>query len=44
MSSITGVDEERGATIQISFPLPDERLFRNQATEDILLLLLRNPG
>ena len=27
----------------IQFPLPDERLFRNQATEDILLLLLRNP-
>lgn len=44
MSSITGGDEERGATIHISFPLPDERLFRNQATEDILLLLLRNPG
>ncbi|WP_336365383.1 MarR family transcriptional regulator [Halalkalicoccus salilacus] len=43
MSSITG-EVEDGATIQISFPLPDERLFRNQATEDILLLLLRNPG
>ena len=43
MSSITGGVED-GATIRISFPLPDERLFRNQATEDILLLLLRNPG
>lgn len=43
MSSITG-EVEDGATIHISFPLPDERLFRNQATEDILLLLLRNPG
>lgn len=43
MSSIAG-EVEDGATIRISFPLPDERLFRNQATEDILLLLLRNPG
>ena len=43
MSSITGGTED-GATIRISFPLPDERLFRNQAMEDILLLLVRNPG
>lgn len=43
MSSITDEDENE-ATIQISFPLPDERLFRNQATEDILMLLLRNSG
>jgi predicted nucleotidyltransferase len=43
MSSITGEDENE-AIIRISFPLPDERLFRNQATEDILMLLLRNPG
>lgn len=42
MTSITGEDSEAG--IHISLPLPDERLFRNQATEDILLLLLRNPG
>lgn len=43
MSSIAG-ELEGGATVRISFPLPDERLFRNQAIEDILLLLLRNPG
>lgn len=43
MSSITGGPED-SATIRISFPLPDERLFRNQAMEDILLLLVRNPG
>ena len=43
MSSIAG-EFEGGATVLISFPLPDERLFRNQAIEDILLLLLRNPG
>lgn len=43
MASISGEVEE-GPTIRISFPLPDERLFRNQATEDILFLLVRNPG
>lgn len=43
MTSIAGGDESE-AMIRISFPLPDERLFRNQATEDILMLLLRNPG
>lgn len=43
MFSIAG-ESEGGATVRISFPLPDERLFRNQAIEDILLLLLRNPG
>lgn len=40
MTSITG---ESGEGVYITFPLPDQRLFRNQATEDILLLLLRNP-
>lgn len=34
-------DESSGVYIQ--FPLPEERLFRNQATEDVLLLLLRHP-
>lgn len=43
MNSNTGENESE-AMIRISFPLPDERLFRNQATEDILMLLLRNPG
>lgn len=43
MASISGEVKE-GPTIRISFPLPDERLFRNQATEDILFLLVRNPG
>jgi predicted nucleotidyltransferase len=40
MTSISG---ESGSGVYIKFPLPDQRLFRNQATEDILLLLLRNP-
>jgi predicted nucleotidyltransferase len=40
MASISG---ESGSGVFIQFPLPEERLFRNQATEDILLLLLRNP-
>lgn len=40
MTSISG---ESGSGVYIQFPLPDQRLFRNQATEDILLLLLRNP-
>lgn len=40
MTSISG-ENEGGVFVQ--FPLPDQRLFRNQATEDILLLLLRNP-
>jgi predicted nucleotidyltransferase len=40
MTSISGVS---GSGVYIKFPLPNQRLFRNQATEDILLLLLRNP-
>lgn len=40
MTSISG---ESGSGVYIKFPLPSERLFRNQATEDILTLLLRNP-
>jgi predicted nucleotidyltransferase len=35
--------DEWGSGVSIRFPLPEERLFRNRATEDILLLLLRNP-
>lgn len=40
MASITG---ESDSGVFIEFPLPDQRLFRNQAIEEILLLLLRNP-
>lgn len=40
MTSISG---ESGSGVYIKFPLPDKRLFRNQATEDVLTLLLRNP-
>lgn len=40
MDSNTGLS---GSGIYVQFPLPDERLFRNQATEDILRLLVRNP-
>lgn len=35
--------DESGSGVYIEFPLPDERLFRNQAIEDILLLFVRNP-
>lgn len=35
--------EGDGAGVWIAFPLPETRLFRNQATEDVLLLLSRNP-
>jgi predicted nucleotidyltransferase len=31
-----------GSGVYIRFPLPDERLFRNKATEDILRLFLKN--
>jgi predicted nucleotidyltransferase len=31
-----------GSGVYIRFPLPDERLFRNKATEDILKLFLKN--
>lgn len=40
MPSISG---ESGSGVYVQFPLPDQRLFRNQAIEDILLLFLRNP-
>lgn len=35
--------DESGSGVYIRFPLPEERLFRNQAIEDILLLFIRNP-
>jgi len=35
--------DESETGIYIQFPLPDERLFRNQAIEDILLLFVQNP-
>ena len=35
--------DESESGVFIEFPLPDERLFRNQAIEDILLLFVRNP-
>jgi len=40
MTSNTGVT---GNGVYVQFPLPEERLFRNQATEDVLLLFVRNP-
>jgi len=40
---MTREDDESGSGVYITFPLPDERLFRNQAIEDILLLYTRNP-
>jgi predicted nucleotidyltransferase len=40
MPSIT---EEPGSGVFVPFPLPDVRLFRNQAIEDVLLLFVRNP-
>ncbi len=35
--------DESGSGVYVQFPLPDERLFRNRAIEDILLLFVRNP-
>lgn len=35
--------DESGSGVYIRFPLPEERLFRNRAIEDILLLFVRNP-
>jgi predicted nucleotidyltransferase len=40
---MTSFTDEDGGGVYIQFPLPSQRLFRNQATEDILLLFLRNP-
>lgn len=39
---ISETDESRSG-VYIQLPLPDTRLFRNQATEDILRLFIRNP-
>lgn len=35
--------DESGSGVYIQFPLPEERLFRNRAIEDVLLLFIRNP-
>lgn len=35
--------DESGSGVFVEFPLPEQRLFRNQAIEDILLLFVRNP-
>jgi len=35
--------DEKGGGVFVEFPLPDERLFRNRAAEDILRLYVRNP-
>jgi predicted nucleotidyltransferase len=40
VTSNTGVP---GSGVHVQFPLPEQRLFRNQATEDVLQLLARNP-
>ncbi|MFA1610043.1 nucleotidyltransferase domain-containing protein [Halobellus rubicundus] len=40
---MTSYTDEKGSGVYIQFPLPQQRLFRNQATQDILLLFLRNP-
>lgn len=37
------ITDDSGSGVYIQFPLPEERLFRNQAIEDILLLFIRNP-
>lgn len=39
---VSGTDDT-GTGIFVRFPLPEQRLFRNRATEDILLLFARNP-
>lgn len=40
---MTSKTDDKGSGVYIRFPLLDERLFRNQAIEDMLLLFLRNP-
>lgn len=40
---MTSKTDESVDGVFVQFPLPDERLFRNRATEDILLLCVRNP-
>jgi len=35
--------DEFGSGVFVQFPLPDERLFRNRAMEDVLLHFVRNP-
>jgi predicted nucleotidyltransferase len=42
--TIVSMTDETESGIWISIPLPEERVFRNQAIEDILLLLTRNPS
>lgn len=43
MMVMTSKTDEKGVGVYVHFPLPEERLFRNQATEDILRLFTRNP-
>jgi predicted nucleotidyltransferase len=40
---MVSMTDETESGIWISLPLPEQRIFRNQAIEDILLLLTRNP-
>jgi predicted nucleotidyltransferase len=40
---MTSNTDEPGEGVIVQFPLPDQRLFRNRAMEDVLLLLVRNP-
>jgi predicted nucleotidyltransferase len=40
---VTSITDEPGCGVFVPFPLPDNRLFRNQAIEDVLLLFVRNP-
>lgn len=37
------ITDESGCGVYIRFPFPEDRLFRNQAVEDILRLFIRNP-
>ena len=40
---VTSKTDEYGSGVFVPFPLPDARVFRNQAIEDVLLLFVRNP-
>lgn len=40
---MTSKADEYGSGVYIRFPLPNERLFRNRAIEDVLRLYVRNP-
>lgn len=37
------MSDENGVSIELTLPLPTERVFRNQAMQDVLTLLVKSP-